>query len=293
MVGLIEDGAPALPPPPDLGFTITHQKVFLDLDLRARKLKGKTEITIAPLSTELKTVRLNCRQAQITKLSIGGRPTSGMAHMDPYKSIPLPWHATAHQYHMLQEKVDGQEKEHIRGEPELHISVPKSVRLQKVDPLTPLDRTGKPTNDSAAADLGQSTKDDARYMPIVLSIEYVIENIRDGLNFVGWEDGDLRYPHVYTGRGSSSSTCCLFPCIESITARCTPRTLGDAFRPLQGANGVNGAPANGAAQDQSTGANNLSDEDQALDLTVLCSGDVTDEVGRWKQSCNLGAASLT
>lgn len=283
MVGLVDAGPPASVQPLDLGFTVSHQKVHLDLDLKSRSLKGSTQITINPLSSELKTVKLNCRQAKFTKFSIGGRAPS-LNYVDLYKQARIPWKADVHQYHMLQDRVDNHIKDSLEVEPELSISIPKSVRIQELDPSTLLDSTGRPTGDTAAADLTQSTKNsvEQRFTPIIISIEYVIENICDGLNFAGWEEDDLQYPHVYTGKLSPYSSCCLFPCVDAIDARCTweisictPRTLGDAFSTESKSTG---AQTNGIEQQTEDDGRRLSDEDRALDLTVVCSGDVTDEV---------------
>ena len=113
------------------------------------------------------------------------------------------------------------------------------------------------------------------------------------MQFVGWEDGDLRYCHAYTTNSLSPGVaCCLFPCTDNVNARCTwdisikcNKTVGDAFSdkpPQTMSNGTNGF-SNGADGHRSLSQpmdrlNNFRAEDKALDLVVICTGEMTDEV---------------
>ncbi len=198
------------------------------------------------------------------------------------------------------------------------ISLPKSVRIEELDPfsaeaqsilLTRINGAAKQeSGDTSAVDLTQTSKTAvehaARFTPFTIYAEYTIERIRDGMHFVGWEDGDLRYPHAYSSNSLfPGSACCLFPCIDDISSRCTwefsikcSRTLGDALESTtngqggKNANGVNGlkephnsASINGFHKDHEMmidgdDGSRFSDENKTLDLSVICSGDITDEV---------------
>lgn len=313
MVGLVELAGPSSP---GLGFSVSHQKVELDIDIFKRSIKGRTEITINPHSKDLKTIRLNCRQCVFTRLNINGKgPTC--KNDDPYKRCKLHPRAGVHQYHVLRQKLEPQLRQ--PPEEELVINLPKSMRIEELDRFSAeaqnllsarINSVAKPeVGDGNTIDLIQSAKSGleqlARFTPFTIYAEYTIDNVRDGMHFVGWEDVDLRYPHAYSSNSPSpGSACCLFPCVDDISSRCTweisikcHRTLGDALmsrNKIQVDNAVAGV--NGASVSRGTMTNgiNVSSADKmdvdagdcsgfsaaakALDLSVVCSGDMTDEV---------------
>ena len=305
MVGLVE--TPGLPLP-GLGFSVSHQRVELDIDVVSRSLKGKIEITINPHTKELKTVRLNCRQCEVKRLSINGKPASSLRYEDPYARMKLSWQAGVNQHHMLRERVEGQLKN--PPEEELIVNLPKSIRIDELDPFSveaqnlllakSLGSTKRDSGDRSVLDLVQNSRiaveQTARFTPITLHVDFVIKRIRDGMQFVGWEKDDLRYPHAYSTNSQSPGTaCCLFPCVDDLTSRCTweisikcPKTIGDALeRRLPSItelhrNGNAAATYDVDGNRHMPGADStlpkFSDEDKALDLAVVCSGEMTDEV---------------
>jgi transcription initiation factor TFIID subunit 2 len=140
-----------------------------------------------------------------------------------------------------------------------------------------------------------------RFSPLTVRIPFKIKHFRDGLHFVGMEVGDSRYPHFYTRHSTYPGTaCCIFPCIDDPNMRCTwevtvrcGRTLGDALRkstPVakphavhqgkkgHGNNKENGP--NGILSITSTSENGLevNDEDSLLEMIVVCSGELLDEI---------------
>lgn len=308
MVGLVD-----VPYPQALGagFSIFHQKVELDIDLLRRSLRGKTELSISPHNKDLRVIRLNCRQCELKLLTVNGKPASSAPYTDPYKIANLPWDAGVHQYHMLRRKLEGQLKD--PPEEELIVNLPKNFKIeeQEPDPTEGVDDAvanlplwkKEPSSNLPEVPQSSRTEQPARFAPITLRIEYVIHKIRDGMHFVGWEEGDLRYPHAYSRNSIlPGDACCLFPCADDRTSRSTwdisikcARSIGDALRVTQSKESL---PMNGTAA-QSTGRNGnhgglraeeqnfgFSEEDQALDLAVICTGDMTDEVraatGRWR-----------
>ena len=151
-----------------------------------------------------------------------------------------------------------------------------------------------------------------RYQPLILTIPFTISSFRDGLHFVGLAETDKRYPHVYTKHSVDRGTAsCIFPCIDDPSMRCTweihikcSRTLGDALKrlhvesahktqhhhyhshhPHNGKkdgnalmNGMNGIPA----EDHQA---LLSEEEKLMEMAVVCSGEMTDEViDQWDNS---------
>ncbi|KAI9842282.1 MAG: hypothetical protein M1837_007352 [Sclerophora amabilis] len=301
MVGLAEAAAPQ---PPGLGFSVSHQKVELEVDFATRSLKGTTEITINPHHKELKSLRLNCRQCVLKRLNINGRgPT--VKYQEPYARFKIHPEATVHQYHQLRQRLSPALKE--PPEEELLVNLPKSVHIEELDPLsseaqsTSLPRAGG----SAAVEAGDTTslpyaatprsaeQRGSRFTALTLHVEYTIDIVRDGFHFVGCEEDDPRYPHAYTRNSMfPGSACCLFPCVDDLSSRCTweisikcPRTLGDALRhstqpgPSASVNG-DGPLANGTTTNATSGDHEdleMSGDD-ALEMSVVCSGDMTDEV---------------
>ena len=300
----------ANPPPADLGFSVSHQVVELNIDLHSRSLTGRTTITINPHSKDLRNIRLNCRQAVVTRLSLNGKPCSTITLTDPYKNAKLKWNAGVQQYDMLQRKLEGQFKD--PPEEELSVVIPKTVKIDELDPFSEeaqnilLSRVSgsskKDSGDGSAIDIVQSSRtaieQTARFTTINLIIEYVIERIRDGMHFVGWEEGDIRYPHAYTTNYiASGAACCLFPCIDNLTSKCSweisikcQKTVGDILQQSPNSSSSSGPQANGvhgvpSSVNETNGhrkfdgqSYSFSDEDKALDLVVICTGDVTDEV---------------
>ncbi|KAK5145716.1 hypothetical protein LTR04_001226, partial [Oleoguttula sp. CCFEE 6159] len=301
-----------------LGFSVYSQKVELDVDFATRTVTGRTEITIQPHLKELKTIRLNCRQCIIKRLNVEGRGPS-LTYNDPYASLKLHASSTVHQHHMLRRKIEPC----LRDFPdeELTINLPKSIHIEEVDPTSTsaqdllfskvsnnIKSQGDDISGLIETPVTARTAEDhgARFTPLKINIEYKIRNFRDGLQFVGLQDGDTRYPHVYTRNSPfPGTTCCLFPCVDHPSTRCIweisircPRTLGDAFKSRQQplANGVSTSSTRpngiltGDRNDSVHGSTTmaahmleereagLSSEEKALDLAVICSGDMTDEI---------------
>ncbi|KAL8815209.1 MAG: hypothetical protein Q9223_005632 [Gallowayella weberi] len=298
MTSIPELQSPQLPSPT---FSVSHQKLELDIDLLTRRLKGRTEILINPHSKDLKTVRLNCRQSDIRRVTAGNKHCPNVVYEEPYSKTTLRWDAGVHQHHLLRRKIEGQLKN--PPEEELVINLPKSFKIEDVDPFsiaasTPLGARSSVGLNSKEDHLGEASsartavEQDLRYKPFPIVIDFEISQIRDGIQFVGWESEDLRYPHAYTKSFSApGKACCLFPCIDSLAARCTweisikcSKTIGDALSPprLNMVNGT-GSGVNGVHKDIVNSAldsfqSNMSAEDQALELVVICTGDLTDEV---------------
>ncbi|KAI9656059.1 MAG: hypothetical protein M1821_005120 [Bathelium mastoideum] len=313
MPGLIETpGLPLPPPPPPAGpgFSVHSQRVELDIDFRAQKLKGKTDITIQPHSKDLRTVKLHCRQCVLKRLNVEGKGPS-LNYEDPYGNLKIPDAYTALQHHIVSQKFEPALRD--APEEEISLTIPKSVKIDEQDPFStaaqrmllarssigskrqsdaPTPVTEVPTILKTAG----GGENDARFTPIRIHVEFEVSNFRDGLHFVGMEDGDARYPHVYTrNTGSPRVTSCIFPCVDDPLARSSweilircPRTLGDAFaKPKPLINGVNGhAKTNGiltngvsenAADEEYTGPE-LTEQEEAMELAVVCSGDLTDEI---------------
>lgn len=280
MPGVVELPVGAAARPFDLGFSVGHQKVELEIDLASKTLKGRTEITIHPRRRDLGTIWLNFRQGEVKQLSVNGKPAT-TKYTDHYESLQL---YGAHYHERLTPKIDSLLQTPPR--PTLPITIPKGVRIDELDP------SSAEAQDQIAL---QSTVDNVdgpssarapeanlpRFTALTVNIEFVIDHIRDGLQFVGVENGDRRYPHAYTTNSLESGIGCpLFPCVDDMSSRCTweisitcPNSLGDVFdRKNQDAPGA-ATPSRSKAPTRQ-----LSADDEGLDMSVVCSGDLTDDI---------------
>ncbi|KAL3479026.1 hypothetical protein BJX99DRAFT_223463 [Aspergillus californicus] len=283
MPGLVD--TPAGPGWPGLGYTVAHQKVDLEIDFATRSLKGKTEIMIHPDYRDLRTIRLNFRQGELKRLNVSGKvPT--VKYVDPYESLQL---YGPHYHQRLASKIDGLVK--TSPQPDLLVTLPKSVRVEELDPFSveaqdQMALRAPGTTDDTEGPLSTKTAETSlpRFTALTVYIEFVIDNIRDGLQFVGVESGDRRYPHAYTTNSLDHGTGCpLFPCVDDPSSRCTwevsirsPCTLGDVF------DRKSRDPSSGAAGNRSKSTTNydrfIAPDDEALDMSVVCSGDLTDDI---------------
>ncbi|KAL2371522.1 transcription initiation factor TFIID subunit 2 [Blastomyces gilchristii SLH14081] len=269
-----------------LGYSVVHQKVELDIDFVNQSLKGKTEITIQPHYKELKALRLNFRQGELKRLNVSGKaPTTKYA--DPYESFRL---YGVHQHQKLSKKLEPLLK--APPEPELIVTIPKSVRIDELDPFSAEAQTqlalraSGSTDDAADGQPGSKAAETSlpRYTMLTVYAEFTINRPRDGIQFVGINSSDRRYPHVFTINAFDPiSGCCLFPCVEDMSSRCTwdisircPRTLGDALYPKgRESQAINGTAKGWNASLRKPG---ISSDDESLDMVVTCSGDLTDEI---------------
>lgn len=264
-----------------LGYSVAHQKVELDIDFANRSLTGRTEITIHPHYKELKYIRLNFRQGELKRLNVSGKaPTT--KYVDPYESLRL---YGVHQYPKLSAKLE--QLSRTPPEPELVVTIPRTVRIEELDPFSveaqnelSVRANGNAEDAAADAPLGSKATDTTlpKYTAITVNAEFSIDHPRDGIQFVGVEDCDWRYPHAFTTNSSDMrDCCCLFPCVEDISSRCTwdmsircPRTIGDVFSrndPLL----ANGTSGNHHPRE-------VAPDSESLDMVVACSGNMTDEI---------------
>lgn len=306
MPGLVDEAPPdTRDAAPTLGFTVLAQKVDLDVDFGGQKISGRTEITIQPQEQNLKVVRLNCRQCRIKSASIEGRTVTAVTYQDPYQKLRLKGgNTTVHQHELLKSKIEKHTGE--KPEPELALTIPSRVHIQELhfDPFSGIPKSAVQYPDSPALALAetptlQHQDQGPKYAPIKVNIEFEILNFRDGLHFVGFDESDPRYPHLYTKNSNTPGTACsVFPCVDDPTMRCIwdvsircPRTLGDAFR--KPGPPTNGLPNGAATVDQANGASvqsqrhdspfaeyalHLNEEEKTLDLSIVCSGEMTDDI---------------
>jgi transcription initiation factor TFIID subunit 2 len=263
-------------------YAVAHQVVDLDVDFKARKVSGKTEITLHPQSKDLKTITLSLRQCKIFRLTVNGKPVSRMQYTDPYTKTKLAGDPNVHQYHLLASKLSNALKTPPDGE--LTFDVPKSVHIEELNlnaissnqaDLAKVIKGDGPG--SSLVDTAQALTDAsiARFTPLTISVSFGIDDVRDGLHFVAHGTSAGRFPHAYTPRTNvPGSACCIFPCVDAFNARCTweinvkyPRTVGDALR----GGSSQDALENRETIDQSSAQPRSAHEDR--EMILVCSGE--------------------
>ncbi|KAJ5223028.1 uncharacterized protein N7469_009268 [Penicillium citrinum] len=276
MPGVVETPTGVAAAPLDRDFSVSNQKVELEIDFVTKSIKGKTEITILPHRKDLTAFRLNFRQGEIKRLTVSNVVASSR-YADPYENLNL----YGPQYHQkLTSKIDA--LLNTPTIPELEVIIPKGVRIRELNKAeaqeqVALQGIGNDVDGPAGTRAPEVNR--AQFKELVVNIEFTIDRIRDGLQFVGVDSGDRRYPHAYTTNSLQSGVGCpLFPCVDDPLSRCTwdvsiscPASLGDVFNRKVGS----GAAASYRSQNQKR---TLSADDEGLDMSVVCSGELTDDI---------------
>lgn len=314
MPGLEDDLAP-VPAQAEPEYTVLKQRVDLDVDVARQTLKGSTELTLQPLVKDLRDINLHCRQCKPTLIQAGGI-TARWEYEDPYRRARMPGKSTAEQHSMLKRKI--QSSLGPTPQPELSITLPTKLKIQelRVDPATALPQyNGTPSLQTQETDAmaaveapsAQSAQQQGpQFAPIKIYIEFEVDSFRDGLHWIGVDNGDARFPYVYTKATlDPGNLSCIFPCVDDATSRCMweiaircPRTLGDAFRKPKDQISVQTDEAKASGNTDVTMMNgpedlnkiaqqqkkkkeeyfiDLSPTDAALELSVLCVGELVDD----------------
>ncbi|KAF7910222.1 uncharacterized protein EAE98_012177 [Botrytis deweyae] len=302
------EGAPtAKEDPADYGFIVVHQKVELEIDFSTKSLRGKTHIEILPQTKELQTIHIHARQCSIPQreVLVNGRVAS-FSYEDPHKKLEVPeyfsWDAESHK--MQSERVKFMTSDN-KLEGTIEIELPDSVKIEEIDSFsekaaTPVtQRAGgiaAARNSSVALEGGSAplpvfaaktaAEQASRFKPLTVTIPFVTTQIRDGLQFVGVEEGDVRFPHVYTKHSIERGVACsIFPCVDDSAMRCSwdisikcSRTLGDALKRRPNIHNHKSGHTNAASQKTDIDEVFLNDEEKLLEMAVICSGEQVDEV---------------
>jgi hypothetical protein len=272
-------------PEPSSAFTVLKQKLEFDFNFPTRSIKGKATLQVLPQDRKARVIQLNCRQLNITSVRVEGcDATKDICYANLYERLSLYPTTGIYQHHLVKMRL----QQHASGaRAELEITLPDAVKV----------RTMRPDEVVTYQDLfanGYSADGDM-FKPLSVEIEYTLDNPRDAIHFVGVEDGDARYPHVLTRNSPfAGMASCLFPCTDDGTSKCLfevsvryPRTLGHVFGKARSS--AVGADASLRADDSPKADSVMSDvdddpaefteEEKALEMSVVCSGEMTDDVG--------------
>jgi transcription initiation factor TFIID subunit 2 len=249
----MEDTLPAQPSD-EPTFSVIQQEVELDVDLRTRQVTGWTELTIEPQSKDLRLIKLCSRGITVRNVTVEGKyPAVAVRYDDPYNGLRVRETYNVQQHHLIRDNIEAALKD--PPEPNLAITLPKQVRVRQVSPLDTsikVQNFGVSTSGPVETPAPKGADDgEPMFVPITVRMEFTVEDTRHALYWAGLQEGDTRYPHVYTTASSVPGTpsTFAFPCVGTPSSRCSwrltiqcPRTLGDIGRGAQS----NSAHGNGA-----------------------------------------------
>ncbi|KAL1839134.1 hypothetical protein VTJ49DRAFT_1830 [Mycothermus thermophilus] len=297
-------------------FVIIKQDVEIEVDFLEQSIRGVSTIHLFTINPDQEEIQLDARQCDIDleNITVDGYKTTA-TFSDPYDltKVPRQWQIGAAQHHILKRRMaplrppkrpEVPNKDRVTrpccvpADRSLKISLRRPDGMSRDEPRRTLKLKAPVKSDR---DPPRDAPDDSgeEKHGIKISIPFRSKNIRDGLHFVGVDEGDLRYPHVYTLHSLEPGTAsCIFPCVDDpasrhpwrISIKC-PRTLGDVFgrspAAQQSATTAALAPLSpGGSRKRKLGEPPtppasppvfLSEEDRLMEMTVICSGNLSGE----------------
>ncbi|GMM52748.1 Taf2 protein [Starmerella bacillaris] len=181
------------------GFSVAHQRVYVDVDIQTKKFSGWTELTIVPTRLDLTQIVLDARRINLLKCFVNGLEAE-FTHFDLLSNPPSrPSSWNVHQYALYREKLKPLMKENGDGPGELIISIPSSVTIKEPDEKT---------------FIASHTTKEKTYEPLTIRIQYEVEEgFNEGLHFVN----EGNEPHVYTTHTPiGQATSCWLPCVDGL-----------------------------------------------------------------------------
>ncbi|KAI0652328.1 hypothetical protein C8Q79DRAFT_937038 [Trametes meyenii] len=201
------------------GFTISHQKVVLEIDFSGH-IWGYTTITLNPTSRDLKAIHLHARQCVIHSVTVGPFQAD-FVHHDPFAHLSVTNAQDVHNHPELKRRVYSALAEGDEGE--LSISIPREVAVTPSGSraqagLMSEAATPEPQTPGQASQQSHSVTE---YKQIEVTITYSLKDPADGVQFVlPSEHYPTRVPHVFTTPSSPDASRCWVPCIDNLWEKC-------------------------------------------------------------------------
>ncbi|KAI0384087.1 hypothetical protein F5Y04DRAFT_248942 [Hypomontagnella monticulosa] len=285
------------PPRP---YVVLNQNVDIEIDFAQQRVHGRSDILIAP-TADVSEVFIDARQCDIdvTQITVSNCEVEASYH-DPceWADTPENYEWTASQWgirkHRMEPLLHHRRKEVSALDHDLKCCTPLNgsikVKLPSVDEVVQKNRNAQRSDQQDVLLNSDGTVGGYR-----IRIPFKLKNVSDGLQFVGCDEADIRYAHVYTRHSVEPGTAsAIFPCIDDPGSRNSwkisitfPRTLGDAFhQPL--ATQQQQTKSSDAKSDSRKRKNGedepkrseivLMEDDKMLEMTAVCSGYLTGEV---------------
>ncbi|KAK8075207.1 Transcription initiation factor TFIID subunit 2 [Apiospora hydei] len=263
-------------------YSVFREQVWLDFDLREKAVKGRADIFISVTDDSLDEIFIDARQCSIDleKITVSGCPAKAV-YKDPYAAADTP---AGYEWGAQQWPIRKHRMRSLLHRRRRELS---ATDHEKDNSCTPLDGSLRVTLPSLKdrqagliklrdAPLEQKQKPDPADKHLQemngklfhkITIPFTLRNIRDGLQFVGVDEADSRYPHLYTLHSVE-------PGIAS--------TLGDGFQraPVTQTSGLlngNRKRKHGEEEPRRRRGDAFTEEDKLLELTAVCSGKLEDE----------------
>ncbi|GAA5878689.1 hypothetical protein JCM8547_002132 [Rhodosporidiobolus lusitaniae] len=260
------------------GFQVINQKVSISIGLNGR-IHGYTELTLLPLTTDLRTVWLHAgRPLQILSASLR-LPTIvplAFSHLPP--SIPaLTQPENIHTYPEMKRQIWRADNEAEEGE--LGIAIPHGT-VVRVGGGGAGGRTPAPATPAAGK---ESPREE--YEPFTIAVEYEVTKPGMGVVVVGPDEANpSRFPHVFTSSLSDTAARTWVPCIDTPRERCSwdlelvaPRTLSSA--PPESLRKKRSSSAAGDGEDEDGEDSEEEDDiDATYPVSVVASGELVEQV---------------
>ncbi|KAI8096760.1 uncharacterized protein BX664DRAFT_65711 [Halteromyces radiatus] len=250
-------------------FTLSHERFVLDVDPCRRFIEGSAELTIQPLD-QLSNIRINSKShCYITKTFVNGTPVD-FDLSDPVSELTLGGNTTIAHHQVYKSKYLAALRDADDGE--LSIRIPEGCIKQMTESEAQLisnqiflQSHADLNDDTNEKSTSMNEQNSPSYAPIVIRIDFKLEDPRAGIVFVEPDDeiAPYRAHHLYTvNQPLPGATRAWLPCIDRIAERCTwdmefvvPRRMG------------------GNIMDMDT--DTTYDEDATV---VVCSGEVVEQV---------------
>ncbi|KAL1878604.1 hypothetical protein VTK73DRAFT_7685 [Phialemonium thermophilum] len=289
-------------------FVVVGQDLELEVNFLEKTVSGISTLLIFPLVDGLEELSIDARQCHIDteNIRVDGVRTKA-SYNDPYDLLTIPdeWQLGATQHHVMMKRM-------APLLPESRPDVPISQRedlMEHALGCVPNEgslkislRPGDLAKDEPARAVKikpETAVTEEERAGIKISIPFRSKNVCDGLHFVGVDEGDKRYPHVYTRHSVDPGTAsCIFPCIDDpgqrhlfkVSIKC-PRTLGDTLeqplatqqQPQQVSSSVSSMNGSSKRKHSESGPlpqppqTVLVEEDKLTEMTVICSGNLIGE----------------
>lgn len=234
---------------PSQRFKIGYQKVTLDIDLESNSIIGETEITVLPLDSHLKQVKLDCRGIQIKSIIVNQRRAhfsyddflQNIEYMndeenmvlkdykyDPYfdshsKSVGIEQHemlrAKFFPLFSDQNEPDDPGSSFSKCTSELTIRIPESIklRLQNANKIT-ISPAGSIRPNETPTTASSFLNSDKAYTPLNIKINYIVKNSKNGVQFYGGKHTTIPRDKWYCftlNNDIGCSTSSWVPCIDN------------------------------------------------------------------------------
>lgn len=229
-------------------FVVVYQQVNLELNFLWKEVKGSTTLKIFKTDDDLEYITLDARQCEIEKKGVTvNNQNVKVEYRDPYELLDTPkgYQWSARQHHLRAARMKPLQPLQALQRAELPMTDREtkgcqpalgSLRIWLKEPPEKSEKDQRSDNRPSIKVVKNSGGPSNTYE---ITVPFKITQVRDGLNFVGADLDDDRFPHAYTRHSIEPGyASCLFPCVDDRTrvdmwriSLKFPRTIHHAYFP--------------------------------------------------------------